>query len=390
MSQSESVSSPALNVTPLQVTPLQVTPLQVTPLHALHVRLGARMAGFAGWDMPIQYADGLMAEHKWTRASASLFDVSHMGQIMLEGPGAIAALERLVAADVAGLGENRTRYAQFLTQDGGIIDDLMVTRLPAPAGIDRLFLVVNAGRKAVDVAHLAQAIAGTSIHMQVLDERALIALQGPRAIDVLKESLPGVEDMAFMSFKTIGSALVTRSGYTGEDGFEISLPASEIHGFSDDLLDDERVKPAGLGARDSLRLEAGLCLYGHDIDETTSPIEAGLAWSIGKRRRNEGGFAGADRIQRELREGPARKRIGLLLEGRQPAREGAQIANLEGEIIGIVTSGSFAPSLERCIAMGYVTAAYADADTPLKIIVRGKPLPARIVSMPFVPHNYVR
>ena len=230
MSQSESVSPPVLNV---------------TPLHALHVRLGARMAGFAGWDMPIQYADGLIAEHLWTRASAGLFDVSHMGQIILEGPGAIAALERLVAADIAGLGENRTRYAQFLTQDGGIIDDLMVTRLPvpaaAPAGIDRLFLVVNAGRKAVDVAHLAQSLAGSGVRMDVLDERALIALQGPRAIDVLKDRLPGVENMAFMSFMTIGEALITRSGYTGEDGFEISLPASDIHAFADDLLDDERV-----------------------------------------------------------------------------------------------------------------------------------------------------
>lgn len=375
MSQSESLSNSALNV---------------TPLHALHVRLGARMAGFAGWDMPIQYADGLIAEHLWTRRSAGLFDVSHMGQIMLEGPGAIAALERLVAADIAGLGENRTRYAQFLTQSGGIIDDLMVTRLPSVVGVERLFLVVNAGRKAVDVAHLAQSLAGSGVNMQVLDERALIALQGPRAVDVLKDRLPGVENMAFMSFMTIGEALITRSGYTGEDGYEISLPASQIDAFAHDLLDDERVKPVGLGARDSLRLEAGLCLYGHDIDETTSPVEAALAWSIGKRRRIEGGFAGADRIQRELRDGPARKRIGLLLEGRQPAREGAQIATPDGQIVGAVTSGSFSPSTERCIAMGYVAAAFARADTPLNVLVRGKALPARIVSMPFVPHTYIR
>ena len=375
MSQSESLSNPVLNV---------------TPLHALHVRLGARMAGFAGWDMPIQYAHGLIAEHLWTRRSAGLFDVSHMGQIILEGPGAIAALEQLVAADIAGLGDNRTRYAQFITHDGGIIDDLMVTRLPAPAGIDRLFLVVNAGRKAVDVAHLAQSLAGSGVNMQVLDDRALIALQGPRAIDVLKDRLPGVENMAFMSFMTIGEALITRSGYTGEDGYEISLPASQIDAFADDLLNDERVKPVGLGARDSLRLEAGLCLYGHDIDETTSPVEAALAWSIGKRRLIEGGFAGADRIQRELREGPARKRIGLLLEGRQPAREGAQIATPDGQIVGAVTSGSFSPSTERCIAMGYVAAAFARADTPLNVLVRGKALPARVVSMPFVPHTYIR
>jgi len=375
MSQSESLSNSVLNV---------------TPLHALHVRLGARMAGFAGWDMPIQYADGLIAEHLWTRRSAGLFDVSHMGQILLESPGAIAALERLIAADIAGLGENRTRYAQFLTHDGGIIDDLMVTRLPAAIGIDRLFLVVNAGRKAVDVAHLAQSLAGSGVNMQVLDDRALIALQGPRAVDVLKDRLPGVEAMSFMSFMTIGEALITRSGYTGEDGYEISLPASQIDAFAGDLLNDERVKPVGLGARDSLRLEAGLCLYGHDIDETTSPVEAALAWSIGKRRRIEGGFAGADRIQRELREGAARKRIGLLLEGRQPAREGAQIATPDGQIVGAVTSGSFSPSTERCIAMGYVTAAFARADTPLNVLVRGKALPARVVSMPFVPHTYVR
>jgi aminomethyltransferase len=375
MSQSESLSNPVLNV---------------TPLHALHVRLGARMAGFAGWDMPIQYAHGLIAEHLWTRRSAGLFDVSHMGQIILEGPGAIAALEQLVAADIAGLGDNRTRYAQFITHDGGIIDDLMVTRLPAPAGTDRLFLVVNAGRKTVDVAHLAQNLSGSDVNMQVLDDRALIALQGPRAVDVLKDRLPGVEAMSFMSFMTIGEALITRSGYTGEDGFEISLPASQIDAFAGDLLNDERVKPVGLGARDSLRLEAGLCLYGHDIDESTSPVEAALAWSIGKRRRIEGGFAGANRIQRELRDGPERKRIGLLLEGRQPAREGAQIAAPNGEIVGTVTSGSFSPSLERCIAMGTVAAAFARADTPLNILVRGKALPARVVPMPFVPHTYIR
>lgn len=379
MSQSETLSPPVLNV---------------TPLHSLHLRRGARMGGFAGWDMPIQYADGLMAEHKWTRSSAGLFDVSHMGQILLEGPGAVVALERLVAADIAGLGENRTRYAQFLTPSGGIIDDLMVTRLPAqaaaPAGIDRLFLVVNAGRKAVDVAHLAQSLAGSGVNMQVLDERALIALQGPRAVDVLKDRLPGVEAMRFMSFMTIGEALITRSGYTGEDGYEISLPASQISAFADDLLDDARVKPMGLGARDSLRLEAGLCLYGHEIDETTSPVEAGLAWSIGKQRRIEGGFTGADRIQRELRDGPARKRIGLLLDGRQPAREGAQIAAPDGQIVGAVTSGSFAPSMERCIAMGYVAAPHARTDTPLKVLVRGKALPARVVPMPFVPHTYIR
>jgi aminomethyltransferase len=375
MSQNESLSPPVLNV---------------TPLHALHVRLHARMAGFAGWDMPIQYADGLIAEHKWTRQNAGLFDVSHMGQIILEGAGAIAALERLVAADIADLAENRTRYAQFLNNDGGIIDDLMVTRLPAAAGIERLFLVVNAGRKAVDVAHLAQSLQGSGIDMQVLNERALIALQGPRAVEALKDRLPGIEAMAFMSFMTIGAALITRSGYTGEDGYEISLPASQIDAFANDLLDDERVKLAGLGARDSLRLEAGLCLYGHDIDESTSPVEAGLAWSIGKRRRIGGGFAGAERILRELRDGPARKRIGLLLEGRQPAREGAQITTTDGEIVGVVTSGSFAPSLERCIAMGYVALPHAGDDTQLHIIVRGKALPARIVPMPFVPHNYIR
>jgi aminomethyltransferase len=372
----------------------QDAPLARTPLHALHGELGARMAGFAGYDMPIQYPAGVLAEHKWTRDSAGLFDVSHMGQAILEGPGAAQAIETLVAADVMGLGENRTRYAQFLNDDGGVLDDLMITRLaPGPAGAERLLLVVNAARKAADFALLRAKL--PDLRLTVLDDRALLALQGPRAVDVLADALPARREalraQPFMSFSDVDeSPWLWRSGYTGEDGFEISLPAAEAERFARALLADARVKPIGLGARDSLRLEAGLCLYGHDLDETTSPVEGALAWSIGKRRRAEGGFAGAQRILRELRDGPARKRVGLLLDGRQPAREGAQIATTNGEIVGLVTSGGYAPSLERPVAMGYVASAHARAGETLELIVRGKALPARVVALPFVPHRFLR
>lgn len=364
-----------------------------TPLHAMHVALGARMAPFAGYDMPVQYPMGILGEHKWTRESAGLFDVSHMGQAILEGQGAAAALETLVAADIAGLAENRTRYTQFLNGDGGILDDLMVTRLPSvAAGVDRLFLVVNAACKAQDIAHLRAKLSGVAI--ATLDDRALLALQGPKAADVLAGLIPGAGALPFMGFVAASwqgaGVFVSRSGYTGEDGYEISLPPAAGVAFAEALLADPRVKPVGLGARDSLRLEAGLCLYGHDIDETTSPVEAGLAWSIGKRRRAEGGFPGYERIARELRDGPSRKRVGLLLDGRQPAREGAEIADESGAVIGRITSGGFAPSLDRAIAMGYVAASHAAPGTKLAALVRGKPLAASTVAFPFFPHRYVR
>jgi aminomethyltransferase len=367
--------------------------LALTPLHAMHIALGARMAPFAGYDMPVQYPLGIMGEHKWTRESAGLFDVSHMGQVILEGAGAAAALETLLAADIVGLAENRTRYSQFLNAEGGILDDLMTTRLPAKkAGEDRLFLVVNAACKTQDVAHLRAKLSGVSI--TTLDDRALLAIQGPKAAEVVAGFIPGVEKLPFMGFMSAtwegADIFVSRSGYTGEDGYEISLPPAAGVKFAQALLADARVKPIGLGARDSLRLEAGLCLYGHDIDETTSPVEGALSWSIGKRRRADGGFPGYERIARELKDGLSRKRVGLLLDGRQPAREGSEITDESGAIIGKITSGGFAPSLERSIAMGYVAASHAAVGTKLNALVRGKPLACSVVAFPFFPHRYVR
>lgn len=355
------------------------------------------MAPFAGYDMPVQYPEGIVAEHGWTREKAGLFDVSHMGQAVLEGPGAAAALETLVAAEIVGLPERRTRYTQFLNDDGGILDDLMVTRLPAGAvGEDCLFLVVNAARKEADFALLRERL--PHFALTVLSDRALIALQGPKAVEAIAAAgWPGVAALPFMGWGAAGAAggpgadiWFSRSGYTGEDGFEISVGPDTAASLAHRLLKDERVKPIGLGARDSLRLEAGLCLHGHDIDETTSPVEAGLAWSIGKRRRTEGGFPGFERIARELRDGPARKRVGLLLDGRQPAREGTEIIDVSGVAVGRVTSGGFAPSLGRAIAMGYVAAGGAAPGAALSAVVRGKLLPARVVPLPFVPNRFVR
>jgi aminomethyltransferase len=364
-----------------------------TPLHALHLALGARMAPFAGYDMPIQYPKGVLAEHLHCRAAAGLFDVSHMGQAVLSGPRAAARLETLVPGDLAALGEWRIRYTQFLNESGGILDDLMVTRLPPAAnGDERLFLVVNAACKGQDFARLRAALPDLSL--DVLEDRALLALQGPQAAAVLATLAPGFADMPFMSLREgrFGAAplVVTRSGYTGEDGYEMSLPASEAETFARALLANPLVWPIGLGARDSLRLEGGLCLYGHDIDETTSPVEAAIVWSISKRRRAEGGFPGADRIQRELREGPTRLRVGLLPEGRAPAREGTIITDEAGAQIGVVTSGGFGPSLNGPLAMGYVAVTHAALDTPVRLVVRGKPLPARIVALPFVPNRFYR
>ncbi|MBN9080789.1 MAG: glycine cleavage system protein T [Rhizobiales bacterium 62-17] len=369
------------------------TDVRHTPLHGLHQALGARMAAFAGYDMPIQYPTGILTEHNWTRSSAGLFDVSHMGQAFLTGPDhatTAAALEALCPADVQGLAPGRQRYSQFLNADGGILDDFMVARPPGADGT--LALVVNAGRKDDDYAHLESALP-KSVRLMKRDDRALLALQGPLAADVVASLGGAVTDMAFMNVQpiTLGGIAceASRSGYTGEDGFEISVPADRAADLWTLLSADARVKPIGLGARDSLRLEAGLCLYGHDIDETTSPIEAALGWSIAKRRREQGGFPGAARIQREIAEGPRRKRVGLALEGRQPVREGAEI-NAQGSATGIVTSGTFSPSLNRPIAMGYVGTGQAANGTALGIVVRGKALPAQTAAMPFVPHRYKR
>ena len=367
-----------------------------TPLHALHVELGARMGPFAGYDMPIQFSSGILAEHLHTRAHAGLFDVSHMGQAELVGPDhatVAAALERLCPADFLGLAPGRQRYSQLLNPEGGIVDDLMVSRPPGADG--RLNLVVNAARKAIDFA-LLESNLPPSVRLTRLDRLALVALQGPAAVAVLQRLEPnsGLAAMAFMSTQPVRfgriSAFVSRSGYTGEDGFEISLPADEAEAFARRLLADPDVASIGLGARDSLRLEAGLCLYGHELDETIDPIEAGLAWSIQKRRRLEGGFPGAARVQAALVAGPARKRVGLRPDGRAPAREGAEIVDASGAEIGRITSGGFGPSVGAPIAMGYVASSAAASGTPVSLMVRGKPLAARVSPLPFHPHAYHR
>lgn len=367
--------------------------LKITPLHALHRELGAKMGPFAGYDMPISYPLGVMKEHLHTRAAAGLFDVSHMGQAKLSGPGAIAALEKLVPGDLAGLAAGRMRYTQLTDAQGGILDDLMVTRDPSGAE-DSLILVVNAGCKDDDFAHIAANLPA-GVTLDPYGEYGLIALQGPKAAEVLaRHAGQGVLTQPFMSmaaFPVAGIAcVVSRSGYTGEDGYEISVAPAHAEKLARILLAEPEVEAIGLGARDSLRLEAGLPLYGHDIDTETSPVEAGLTWSIGKRRRAEGGFKGADRILKEIADGPARKRVGIRPDGRQPVREGAPILDGEGKSIGMVTSGGFGPSLEGPCAMGYVPAEFAAKDTALLLEVRGKRIPARVVPMPFVPNRYYR
>ena len=359
-----------------------------TPLHDEHSALGATLVPFAGYAMPVRYGPGIMAEHTHTRSAAGLFDVSHMGQLRLTGPGAVGALERLVPGDIAGLAPSAMRYTQFTNDDGGILDDLIATRTD-----DGLHLVVNASCKEQDIAHLQRRL-DAGVGLSVLSERALVALQGPKAAAVLERHAPGCAGLAFMTASTFAiggvEALVSRCGYTGEDGFEISVPEDEVVALWRSLMAEPEVEPVGLGARDSLRLEAGLCLYGHDIDETTSPVEAGLAWSIGKRRRQEGGFPGAARIQRELAEGPPRRRVGILPDGKAPAREGTAVLNADGDKIGTVTSGGFGPTAGRPVAMGYVAADAAEIGRPVSLLVRGKARPATIVKLPFVPHNYHR
>jgi aminomethyltransferase len=388
------MTNPSVNT---DVTEASATdaPLHSTPLVDAHRALGARMVPFAGYLMPVQYPDGILAEHVWTRTHAGLFDVSHMGQAIVAGPDhatTAAALERLVPGDIAGLAPGRIRYTQLLTPEGGIVDDLMVTRPADPAEDGRLFLVVNASRKEGDFALIAEGLPA-GITLTPMPEKALLALQGPEAAAVMRRLSPTADDLAFMAggpATVAGFAChVSRSGYTGEDGFEISVDAADVVALWQALLADPAVKPVGLGARDSLRLEAGLCLYGHDIDETTSPVEAALVWSIGKRRREEGGFPGDGRIRRELADGPARKRVGLKPEGRAPAREGTEI-HVGGRQVGIVTSGGFGPTVSGPVAMGYVETAFAATGTEVTLIVRGKPLPARVVTLPFVPARYKR
>ena len=366
----------------------QETELARTPLDALHRRLGARMVPFAGYAMPLQYAAGIMAEHLHCRAQAALFDVSHMGQASLEGEGAAAALERLVPGDIVGLKPGRQRYTLFTDNAGGILDDLMVAHLGA-----RLMLIVNASRKQFDFAHVAAALSA-AVQLVLQPDRALLALQGPEAAKVLARLDPGVEALPFLGVaerRLAGApAVVTRSGYTGEDGFEISLPAEAAEQVAEALLAAPEVRPAGLGARDSLRLEAGLCLYGADIDTTTTPIEAGLGWTIGKRRRTSWDFPGGETIRAQHDNGAGRLRVGIRPEGRAPARAGAPLLDPSGAEIGRITSGGFAPSLDAPIAMGYVASAFAPDGTKLAALVRGKALPAAVAPMPFVPHRYPR
>jgi glycine cleavage system T protein (aminomethyltransferase) len=367
--------------------------LRQTPLAAAHRRRGGRMVPFAGYEMPLQY-QGIVAEHLWTRTNAGLFDVSHMGQIFLEGgnhTAVAAALERLVPADIAGLAPGRIRYTQLIAASGGIIDDLMVTRPQREDG--RLILVVNASRKAIDEAWLRENLP-PAIAVEPQNELALLALQGPGAAEVMGRLSQPAQELAFMTAMDANlsglAARVSRSGYTGEDGFEISLEADDAEALFDLVLGDERVRPIGLGARDSLRLEAGLCLYGQDIDESTSPIEAGLSWSIPARRRQDCDFIGANRIAQELARGVARRRVGLTPQGRVPVRHGSAIRDGKEAEIGTVTSGGFSPSLGVPIAMGYVASALADAGTVVAVSVRDKGIPSVITRLPFVPHRYKR
>jgi aminomethyltransferase len=362
--------------------------LRRTPLHDLHLSLGAKLVPFAGYAMPVQYAAGIMAEHLHTRAQAGLFDVSHMGQVRLAGDRAAAALECLVPGDIAGLAPGRMRYTLFTNDTGGILDDLMVT-----AAGDHYFVIVNAARKAHDIAYLRRHLDGKA-SVTPLEDRALLALQGPMAAPVLSRLARAAPAMAFMTARVMPlngvDCLVSRSGYTGEDGFEISVPAEAAERLAQRLLAEPEVRPVGLGARDSLRLEAGLCLYGHDIDETTTVIEADLAWAIQKRRRAEGGFPGAAVIARELVAGAKRKRVGIRPEGRAPARDGTAITDAAGAVVGRVTSGGFGPSADGPIAMGYVAADHAALGAAVQLVVRGTPRPARLVPLPFVSHRYYR
>lgn len=373
------------------------TPLKTTPLHSLHRELGARMVAFAGYDMPVQYPGGVIAEHRHTRSAAGLFDVSHMGQIRMVGVDAGAALETLVPVDVVGLKPGQQRYGFFTSEDGGILDDLMIVRPQAEGGPGDLLLVVNAARKEADLQHLLRHI-GHRCGITAVPDHALLALQGPQAESVLSALNPAAGKLRFMqgcAMELMGAAcFVTRSGYTGEDGFEISVPDEQAPELARALLEDRRVQAVGLGARDTLRLEAGLCLYGHDIDSQSSPVEAGLQWAIQKVRRpggeRAGGYPGHERIERELAQGTVRRRVGLIGQERAPVREGAVLHDARGAVIGRVTSGTLGPSVNRPVAMGWVQATHAAAGTEVYADVRGRRLPMTISAMPFTPHNYVR
>ena len=366
--------------------------MQYTPLNDLHLRLNARMVPFAGYSMPVQYPDGVLKEHLHTRQQAGLFDVSHMGQIRIDGAERARLLEQLVPVDVIDLPVNRQRYALFTHAEAGILDDLMITNMG-----DHLFVVVNAGCKQADLAHLKSHLE-PQCQVTMLTDQALLALQGPQAEAALKRHIPDVANMVFMDALSASwqgvAVLINRSGYTGEDGFEISIPASHAVAFAELLLAEPEVAPIGLGARDSLRLEAGLCLYGHDIDSTITPIEANLLWAINKVRRPDGaragGYPGSERVAQQIADGCARVRVALAVEGRAPVREGAEIVDQTGKVIGAITSGGFAPSLNVPIAMGYVERDFATNDAAIFALVRGKMIALRVTKAPFVANRYKR
>ena len=362
--------------------------LKTTPLNAAHRALGARMVGFSGYDMPVQY-EGVLAEHRWTREHAGLFDVSHMGQCRITGDDAIQQFQRFVPGDYEILKAGRQKYSLLLNAEGGVMDDLMAGK----PDHDGLFVVVNAGNKDADFAFLNANLAGDA-KLVVLDDRALLAIQGPEAAEVMAKHEPALADMGFMDSVRLMlfgvDCFVSRSGYTGEDGYEISVPNADAERVWTLLLTDARVKPIGLGARDSLRLEAGLPLHGHDVDAATSPVEAALTFALSKSRKEAADFNGAERILKELADGPSRVRIGLNVKEGAPAREGAEIADADGNVIGVITSGGPSPTLGRNIAMGYVPPAFAALGTDLKVIVRGKPAAAEVVATPFVATRYYR
>jgi len=368
------------------------TELKITPLFNLHKELGAKMVPFAGYSMPVQYPMGVLKEHNHTRAQAGLFDVSHMGQVRLSGPNAAKAFETLVPVDIIDLPLNTQRYAVFTNEQGGILDDLMVSN-----GGDHLFVVVNAACKEQDVAHMRKQLSG-QCEIEVLDDRALLALQGPAAVTVMSRLAPETAKMIFMDSGKVTlvgvECYISRSGYTGEDGYEISVPNAKAEELARLLLAQPEVAPIGLGARDSLRLEAGLCLYGHDMDTTISPVEASLAWALSKPRRADGarpgGYPGADVILRQLAEGVSKKRVGLAVKDKMPVREGAELVDANGKVIGKVTSGGFGPTVNAPVAMGYVETEFAKVGTALFAIVRGKQVAVEVAKTPFTPQRYYR
>ncbi|MDA0654533.1 MAG: glycine cleavage system aminomethyltransferase GcvT [Proteobacteria bacterium] len=371
-----------------EVLPGDSGALRTTPLHGLHVELGARMVPFAGYDMPVQYPSGILAEHTHTRTAAGLFDVSHMGQARLTGADPARALETVVPGNITGLAKGRVRYTMFTNDAGGILDDLTVA-----AGDDHVAIVVNAACKDADYAHMRAALGDTAT-LHVEESRALLALQGPQAAAVLARHAPGSADLQFLQFAAMAvggiPCSVARSGYTGEDGFEISVADEDAEALARLLLAEPEVAPIGLGARDSLRLEAGLCLYGHDLDTTTTPVEARLLWTIPKARREAGGYPGADVIRRQIAEGVTRTRVGIRPSGRAPAREGADVVDPSGRKIGILTSGGYGPTVGGPVAMGYVEPAFAEAGSELGVVVRGATHAAQVAALPFAPHRYQR